>query len=172
MIYIILAILPILVLFGPVLWLIKSEKRFDMKFGAISDLNNFKSSKTLYTLFLGLWEISQYIFILVTFNNLLNYPIIIFCLFILVISLVTLPISSHKKEHILPQIVSCLVAILITIYITLSIQKYVVLLIDLLMTILVGVIAFSIHKKKKIGYWKVEMLIGALIGIWNLLILS
>lgn len=167
----VLALIPTLILLGPIFWLIKSEKRFDQKYGAISDLNNFKSSKLSYVTLLALWEISLYVFIIMTFQNLFNISVLVFTVLILAISLITLPISSHKKEHILPQIISCLFAILITIYVALITQKYHMLVIDLLMLILIGHIALSMFRYKKISYWRVEMLIGGLIGLWSLLIL-
>lgn len=169
--HILLAILPLLILFGPVLLLIKSEKKFDLKHGAISDLNNFKSSKLLYILLLSLWEISEYIFIIFTFKNYLGLPLLILSVSVLIVSLRTLPISSHKYAHIIPQIISCVFAIIVTVIISISTQKYLGFMVSLIMILAVTRIAYSMIKKIKICYWQIEMLIGGLIGLWNIVIL-
>lgn len=171
MIFLILAILPFLVLFGPVMWLIKSEKKFDLKHGAISDLNNFKSSKLFYIILLSVWELSEYLFIIFAFKNNLGLPLLLVSVFILIVSLRTLPISSHKSAHIIPQIISCIFAITITVFISISTQKYLGLVVSFFMILAVIKIAYSMIKNEKTCYWQMEMGIGGLMGLWNLIIL-
>ena len=118
-----------------------------------------------------MWEVSQYLFLVETFKQTLGMSLLFIFIVVLLISLITLPISSHKKEHIFPQIVSCLMAILVTVYITVSIHKYYLLIINLMMIIAVSKIGYSIYKRHKINYWYVEMLIGGLMGFWNIVIL-
>jgi hypothetical protein len=154
------ASLPIIVTFGPLLFLFSRTTGFDHKQGAVSDMISLPKVKRDFILFFSTWEIFQ-----ATYIFLLGGLLVILSLFF---GLVALFFPGTKKIHNLLIGLSIFVSLVSMGYLSVNIFSQTIVLV---MFLHLAILGFIYLKKIKLCYWVLEYFMIFLYGIWNLSIL-
>ncbi|KKR91614.1 MAG: hypothetical protein UW69_C0020G0003 [Microgenomates group bacterium GW2011_GWA2_44_7] len=160
---VLLAFLPLFIVLVPLLVLIVSTKDFDVRQGAICDLNNFQKSRTKFIVVLTLFYICQGVYIITISTKYL--PLIVLAL---VIGIFGLPFSSHSKIHQIPTAVGNALIILTMLFLSSSLHLT---LIILFMALLGLVVTYRMIVHKRFLFWILEFIILTSYGAWNLSLL-
>lgn len=165
-IVLILALLPTLIIFGPMVMLQFTSVHFDAGFRAISDLNNFPETKYLYGLTLVCYQISQSLFLYL--KSKFSRKVLVFSVGSISALALSLFFSSHSIEHIF---LAGLSFVLMFVNMAMFRRHNKILLLIGVWGVFTAIAiispTFTIHP-----LWIMEYLLLFFIGIWNLMMVS